>query len=134
MLSKYQLNLWRHFIPICPFNWKTHTHLTIWTLFPQNCQGTVFDIDLIVTDREQSQVSPDTFDALERTAQVRESWVQEYWDLYSSGCLNFLIYFSLACLLHFCLKYLFTFSLFHSIRLSLFVQGYLYHQYHYVKR
>lgn len=33
-------------------------------------QGTVFDIDLIVTDREQSETSPNTFEALERTAQV----------------------------------------------------------------
>jgi hypothetical protein len=33
-------------------------------------QGTVFDIDLIVTDREQSQVTPNSFEALERTAQV----------------------------------------------------------------
>jgi hypothetical protein len=30
----------------------------------------VFDIDLIVTDREQSETSPNTFEALERTAQV----------------------------------------------------------------
>ena len=30
----------------------------------------MFDIDLIVTDREQSETSPNTFEALERTAQV----------------------------------------------------------------
>jgi hypothetical protein len=37
---------------------------------PGASNGTVFDINLIVTDREQAQRSEDTFEALERTAQV----------------------------------------------------------------
>jgi hypothetical protein len=37
---------------------------------PIASNGTVFDIELIVTDRDQAQRTPDTFEALERTAQV----------------------------------------------------------------
>ena len=39
MLSKYQLNFWRHFIPICPFNWKTPHSPNNLNLIPSKLLG-----------------------------------------------------------------------------------------------
>ena len=39
MLSKYQLNFWRHFIPICPFNWKTPHLQNNLNLIPSKLSG-----------------------------------------------------------------------------------------------
>lgn len=48
----------------------------------------MFDIDLIVTDREQSETSPNTFEALERTAQVMF--------LKENSCTTFQIIFNMS--------------------------------------